>query len=144
MKKALPILWTIGALCGITALITWFSFFGTGNPIDSYIEDAFERFEDDLEIAVPAASNASDPDSPSRIIINILADGSFRVNGRELSENQLANLVRAVADGYPDQEMLLRGDAKTDFADIIRVLDLIKKAGLWNIAFATPEPAAQG
>jgi biopolymer transport protein ExbD len=34
----------------------------------------------------------------------------------------------------------LRGSSEADFQAIINVLDVVKEAGIWNVAFATTKP----
>lgn len=101
----------------------------------------FARFERDMDISVPAAEEAKNEDRQmGEIIVNVREDGSIVLNGRVVSENELLGKLQAISEAYPDQAVILRGSSEASFQAIINVLDQIKKAGIWNVAFATTKP----
>lgn len=101
----------------------------------------FARFERDMDISVPAAEEAQDTDRQTgEIIVNVREDGSIILNGRTVSEPELLSKLKAISEAYPDQAVILRGASEANFQAIINVLDQIKKAGIWNVAFATTKP----
>ncbi len=102
----------------------------------------FARFERDMDISVPAAEEAEDTDRQTgEIIVNVREDGSIILNGRTVTESELLNKLKAISEAYPDQAVILRGSSEANFQAIINVLDQIKKAGIWNVAFATTNPS---
>ncbi|MDA7921007.1 biopolymer transporter ExbD [Verrucomicrobiales bacterium] len=101
----------------------------------------FARFERDMDISVPAAEEAENTDrQQGEIIVNVRADGGIILNGRDVTREELLAKLKAISDAYPDQAVILRGASEADFQAIIHVLDEIKKAGIWNVAFATTKP----
>ncbi len=103
----------------------------------------FARFERDMDISVPAAEQAANKDRQAgEIIINVRKDGTVVLNGLVTSESDLLAKLKAISETYPDQAVILRGSAEADFQSIIDVLDVIKEAGIWNVAFATTQPEA--
>ncbi|NRB76638.1 MAG: biopolymer transporter ExbD [Verrucomicrobiales bacterium] len=101
----------------------------------------FARFERDMDISVPAAEEAENTDRQTgEIIVNVRSDGSIILNGRDVTEPELLSKLQSISEAYPDQAVILRGSSDTDFQSIINVLDQIKKAGIWNVAFATTKP----
>lgn len=101
----------------------------------------FARFERDMDISVPAAEEAENTDRQiGEIIVNVRSDGSIILNGRDVSEPELLTKLQSISEAYPDQAVILRGSSDADFQSIINVLDQIKKAGIWNVAFATTKP----
>ncbi len=101
----------------------------------------FARMERDLDVAVPAAEEGADPEQAvGEIIVNVRNDGIIIVNGVQVSEEDLLNRFQAIAKEYPDQAVILRGDQEAAFKYIIDVLDVCKKANIWNVAFATTRP----
>ncbi|MEX2580956.1 MAG: biopolymer transporter ExbD [Verrucomicrobiales bacterium] len=101
----------------------------------------FARFERDMDISVPAAEEAEDQDRQAgEIIVNVRSDGSIILNGLAVTEDELLSKLQAISEAYPDQAVILRGASDADFQSIINVLDEIKKAGIWNVAFATTKP----
>ena len=101
----------------------------------------FARFERDMDISVPAAEETTDePRNVGEIIVNVREDGSIVLNGLEVSEEELLAKLKSISEAYPDQAVILRGSSEANFQAIINVLDEIKKAGIWNVAFATTKP----
>lgn len=101
----------------------------------------FARFERDMDISVPSAEQAENTDRQAgEIIINVRKDGTVVLNGLEITKEELLSKLKAISGAYPDQAAILRGSSEADFQSIINVLDVIKEAGIWNVAFATTKP----
>lgn len=101
----------------------------------------FARFERDMDISVPAAEQAENKDRQAgEIIINVRKDGTIVLNGLTMKGDELLSRLRSISEAYPDQAVILRGASEADFQSIIGVLDVIKEAGIWNVAFATTRP----
>ena len=108
--------------------------------------------EKDIDVSVPAADEGKERERViGEIIVNIRADGTIVLDRQEITEAQLfSKLATIVANYNADQAVILRGDEKTAYNDVIGVLDTCQKAGIWNIAFATrskedvPAPGAPG
>lgn len=101
----------------------------------------FARFERDMDISVPSAEQAENKDRQAgEIIINVRKDGSIVLNGLVVTEEELLGKLKLISDAYPDQAAILRGSSEANFQAIINVLDVIKEAGIWNVAFATTKP----
>lgn len=101
----------------------------------------FARFERDMDISVPAAEQAAQKDRQAgEIIINVRKDGTVVLNGLVVESPDLLAKLQTISEAYPDQAVILRGASEADFQSIINVLDVIKQAGIWNVAFATIKP----
>jgi biopolymer transport protein ExbD len=95
-----------------------------------------------MDVSVPAAEEGKDRKQTSvgEIIINVKNDGAIVVNGQTLNVDELLGKLQNIATVYKDQAVIIRGDTKTEYDKIIKVLDTCQKAGIWNIAFATRDP----
>jgi len=101
----------------------------------------FARFERDMDISVPSAQQAENKDRQAgEIIINVRKDGTIVLNGLVITKEELLAKLKSISAAYPDQAAILRGSSEADFQSIINVLDVIKEAGIWNVAFATTKP----
>lgn len=101
----------------------------------------FARFERDMDISVPAAEKADkETRLAGEIIVNVRENGEVVLNGRTVGDDELRDKLEAISAEYPDQAVILRGASGADFQAIISVLDQIKQAGIWNVAFATVKP----
>lgn len=98
----------------------------------------YAQWEAEIQIALPSARTA---DQRSRqvgeIVVNIGRDGTIAVGGQTLTEERLTTILSRLALAYPGQAVILRADRRTEYDAVIRVLDLCRRSGVWNISFAT-------
>lgn len=104
----------------------------------------FSRSETELNVSVPTAQEGAEPERVrGEIIINVLGDGSIKVEGTAMDLNQLLGKLSAIAKQFENQPVRIRGDGGVAYQRIVEVIDTCQKSGIWNISFATqrPEPA---
>lgn len=104
----------------------------------------YAQWETKMDITVPTASTGVRADrQEGEIIINLDADGTVVVNGFVLTADMLLERLSRVAEIHRDQPVIVRADGKVEHEKVMGVLDTCRKAGIWNIAFATlPERPA--
>lgn len=105
----------------------------------------FARLENELSITVPTAETATAPKrNLGELVVNVRADGTIVVNQIHVTLDQLQVLLNRIAKQYPDNSVIIRGDREAVYKDIIGILDVCSKAGVWNVDFAAlplePEP----
>ena len=104
----------------------------------------FSRSETELKVAVPTAQEGAEPERQrGEIIINVLTDGTLRVEGATVDFAQLHDKLAAIAKQFKNQPVRIRGDGKVAYQRIVEVIDTCQKAGIWNISFATQRPAPE-
>ena len=101
----------------------------------------FSKSETELDVAVPTAEEGAELNRPKgEIIINILSDGTIRVEGSSVELPQLLEKLAAIAKRHENQPVRIRGDGSVAYQRIVEVIDTCQKAGIWNISFATQRP----
>ncbi len=101
----------------------------------------FSRSETELNVSVPTAEEGSELNRPKgEIIINILKEGTLKVEGNEVDMAQLHDKLAAIAKQFENQPVRIRGDGEVAYQRIVEVIDTCQKAGIWNISFATQRP----
>jgi biopolymer transport protein ExbD len=101
----------------------------------------YTRSETELSVSVPTAEEGVQKNrSRGEIIINILADGSLKVEGGGVNLLQLRDKLTAVAKQFKNQPVRIRGDGNVNYQRIVEVIDTCQKSGIWNISFATQRP----
>lgn len=104
----------------------------------SVMSQIFTQWEAEMDVKLPTASTSQIQQRlPGEIILNVTKDGSTIVNGRKLGDAELSALLNRLVELFPGQPVLLRADQQTDYGHIIRILDLCRRADIWNISFAT-------
>ena len=58
----------------------------------------YSQWENEISVRLPSAVSGETPDRlPGEIVVNVDAAGAIRVNGRELSREELGTRLRALA-----------------------------------------------
>lgn len=80
------------------------------------------------------------------LTIDVTADGQLSVDGESVKNDEaLIALARAVVTVDPTRPAVIRADARATHGRVIRVLDLLRQAGVRNYAFGvTPAPPSPG
>ena len=99
-------------------------------------------FNDDLKLkaAVPGKPDEAGL-AEGEVIVNVRADGSVQVEGKQLTLEELKTELSKLAEKNKDQPVRLRGDAAVEYQRMAEVIDACQKAGLWAISFATQRAA---
>jgi len=101
----------------------------------------FARNEAELDVKVPAAREGKENKRPvGEVILNVKRDGSIMMNRRVMTPDELQQTLARIAELYPDQAVILRGDQNVDYKYVVDVLDICRAANIWNVAFATSKP----
>lgn len=108
------------------------------------VATTFQQTEREMKIALPHTTAAGPISAVLReIVVNIDDRGSVSVAGRAVSEETLLALLRSAVAANADQKVSVRGDRSTAYANVSRVLDLCKAAGVSEpFLESTPSGAA--
>jgi biopolymer transport protein ExbD len=95
------------------------------------VATTFHQTEREMQIVLPEASSAG-PISLAlkELVVNIDADGAIYVGGQRISAEDLEAIVTQAVATNPDQKVTVRADQRTSYADVVRVLDIAKGAGI--------------
>ncbi len=98
----------------------------------------FSQWESEISIQLPGAKTAEDPSRlPGEIIANIAKDGTVRVNGVELTLEDLGARLAKIAKFYSSQSVIIRADRETSYESLVKVIDACRAAGVRNYSLAT-------
>jgi biopolymer transport protein ExbD len=101
----------------------------------------YSQWETEVDITLPTAATGENLQRMAgEIIINVFEDGNLIINGRQLTLDELAELLLRVSDLFPGQPVVIRGDEATDYGTIMQVMDRCRSADIFNISFATGIP----
>ncbi len=101
----------------------------------------FSRTETELDVKVPKAREGKETRrAVGEVIINVKTNGAVVMNRRQMNATELLDTLQKIASLYPDQAVILRGDENTDYRHVVEVLDICRRANIWNVAFATSRP----
>ncbi len=95
------------------------------------VATTFHQEEREMQIALPFAT-ASAPISTMlrELIVNVDAEGTIIVGGKHTDEPALRKMITDAVATNPEQKVTVRGDRETAYANVVRVLDICKAAGI--------------
>jgi biopolymer transport protein ExbD len=95
------------------------------------VATTFHQTDREMKIALPFASSSA-PISRllQELVINVDAEGRIIVSGRQLTADDLRNLVKDAVAVNPEQKVTVRGDRHAAYAAVVTVLDVCKAAGI--------------
>ena len=100
----------------------------------------FPEFEGKFEVRLPdpgqARKAAAAEDIPEEVVIHITGKGKLMVNEAERTEQELAGLLKLLADMNAKQAVIIDGDPVSIHKYVVRVLNACYQAGISNISFA--------
>ncbi len=95
------------------------------------VATTFHQTEREMQIVLPESRWAGPVSTVLReIIINVDAEGQIIVNGRTIEPSELRSLIEWAVAANPEQKVTVRGDRRTAYANIVRVLDACKGGGV--------------
>lgn len=98
----------------------------------------FTEQERQYEVNLPSVSEAPRPRTaaPDEITINVRADGEAVVKGKVRPLSDLAADLDAAIKNYPDQAVVIRGDASVPYQHVMTVMAVCQKAGVKSVSLA--------
>ena len=98
-----------------------------------------------LQAQIPQACGVTEPDNcgrdkPHIVVIQVLANGSLRVNQEPVSWENLDNRLREIFKLSADRTAFIWGDASVEFSVVAQVIDVMNTAGIAPIGLMTQKP----
>jgi biopolymer transport protein TolR len=93
-----------------------------------------------IDVQLPVANQPQIPPS-DRITVSVNAEGRVYVADRPVNIALLEDRLRELTGGRPDAVVYLRADEGLRYGEVIRVVDVIKRAGVERIGFVYALPS---
>ena len=97
-----------------------------------------------IDVQLPVANQPQIPPQ-DRITVSLNAEGRVYVGDRPVNITLLEERLRGLTSGSSDPVVYLRADESLRYSEVIKVVDLIKRAGIDRIGFVyvLPEEKAR-
>ncbi|MCR9164717.1 MAG: ExbD/TolR family protein [Nannocystaceae bacterium] len=100
--------------------------------------------QEGLAIDKPEASSGSTIEGAS-ILIQCDPDGKIAVDAKEVSsDEEIKSAIAAKLAEDPDTQGIVQCDEQSNVGQMVRLIDLLRDAGVKKYAIATKKPQAQG
>jgi biopolymer transport protein ExbD len=87
-----------------------------------------------IDVSLPVADQPQIPQG-DRVTVSIRADGRVFIGSDVVNIVLLEDRLRGLTSGKPDSVVYLRADEGLRYGEVIRVVDVIKRAGIDRIGF---------
>lgn len=95
------------------------------------------RIESDVGIQLPTSSSSAPRNpAPAPVIVNVRSDGVMSVNQREISDEELIQMLGKLAQLQPGQVAVVRADRHVPYERVLKVLDYCREAGISQVGFS--------
>jgi biopolymer transport protein TolR len=90
------------------------------------------------EIPQPAVTPPATPE-PEVVVVQVLADGSLRINQQPVQWEALGDRLQEVFKVRANRTAFIRGDSAIEFQLVARVIDVMHTAGISSVGLLTPQ-----
>jgi biopolymer transport protein ExbD len=89
------------------------------------------------DLPQPANPVSADP-QPAAIVIQVLADGSLRINQESVAWDGLRARLEQILGSRASRTAFVRGDSALEFQVVAKVIDTMRAAGVRSVGLMTP------
>jgi biopolymer transport protein ExbD len=82
-----------------------------------------------IDVQLPVETQTETPVS-NQIVLEIDANGSYRVNTRPVAKENLEAALRQIYSGRPDKVLFVKADGEVIYQDVISAMDAARGAGV--------------
>lgn len=90
-----------------------------------------------IRVELPAARSASTASPQESVSLQVTEAGTVLWDQREVGAEELQQLLSASAAQDPQPVVQLSGDRAVPYGEVMRVMDMIRTAGVASLAFVT-------
>jgi len=91
------------------------------------------------ELPQPAPPDRPVDPQSSVIVIQVLADGTLRINQEAVNWDGLGVRLEEILGSRANRRAFVRGDGALEFQVVARVIDVMRSAGVSSVGLMTPE-----
>jgi biopolymer transport protein ExbD len=93
-----------------------------------------------IDIQIPPVETGVPNAAPSaQIVLQLLADGSYAINGTPYSKPQLEQAFHTIYDARPAKLLFVKPDPTRVYGDLIEAIDIARGAGVQIVGFTPVE-----
>ena len=97
-----------------------------------------------MKVNLPAGSSGETQNKKDYVSLSVDKDGYFYFDKTRMDIDQLVQTMQQVHQATPDAKVFVRGDRDAIHGNVIRLLNVIRSAGFYKMAFEIQSQAGQG
>jgi biopolymer transport protein ExbD len=97
-----------------------------------------------MKVNLPTGVSGETQNKKDYISLSVDRDGFFYFDKERVDIEKLTQLLQQVHAATPDAKVFVRGDTESIHGNVIRLLNVVRSAGFYKMAFEIKSEAAQG
>ena len=97
-----------------------------------------------MKVELPTGTSGETQNKKDYISLSVDRDGYFYFDKTRMEIDQLHQTLLQVHQATPDAKVFVRGDRESIHGNVIRLLNVIRSAGFYKMAFEIKSQAGQG
>ncbi len=97
-----------------------------------------------IKVNLPTGVSGETQSKKNYISVSVDKDGHYFFDKQEVSWDEMLPRLQKVHQEDPEAKVFLRGDRDTVHGNVIHLLDILRAAGFYKIAFEIKSEAAKG
>ncbi len=90
-----------------------------------------------IPVRLPVAATGKPNLADASVTVTVSRQGTFYFNKQAMSLEAMRRQLQALQRRDPDLRVILQGDAGSDFGDVVKALDEMRKLGIERVALQT-------
>ena len=96
-----------------------------------------------VNLTLPTAANTVEkPDTADQTVVYIDSQAKLYVNALEVTPEGAVDMLQASLERQADRTVYLKGDREAPYGAIMRMMDVLREAGIETVALITENPGA--
>jgi biopolymer transport protein ExbD len=97
-----------------------------------------------IKVNLPTGASGETQSKRDYISVSVDMNGNFFFDKDEISREEMQARLQKVHQSDPEAKVFVRGDRDTVHGNIIQLLDMLRSAGFYKIAFEIKSEALKG
>ena len=90
-----------------------------------------------IPVRLPVAATGKPNLADAPVTVTVSRQGAFSLNKQAMGLEALRRQLQALQRRDPDLKVILQGDAGSDFGDVVKALDELRRLGIERVAMQT-------
>lgn len=119
-------------------------------PENSFLTEAHvsaaQKLQKGISVELPVTSNAvpvPKADNEDSLIVTVTYDGSVYFGVNPISTTELTEKVKGALSNRAEKTLYIKADARTSYANLVKVLDSVRTAGVEGLTLLTAQRDAE-
>ncbi len=97
-----------------------------------------------MKVELPTGVSGETQNKKDYVSLSVDRDGFFYFDKKKMEIDELQQTLAQVHQADPDAKVFVRGDKEAIHGNVIRLLNIVRSAGFYKMAFEIKSEAAKG